>query len=62
MLTGDKLETAENIARSCKMISSGYLIDGPDKLKSGIQHIKDAKNYSNEDVCPVIDGSTLSFQ
>ena len=32
MLTGDKLETAENIARSCKMISAGYLIDNPSKL------------------------------
>ena len=29
MLTGDKLETADNIARSCKMIEEGYLIDGP---------------------------------
>ena len=27
MLTGDKLETADNIARSCKMIEEGFLID-----------------------------------
>jgi magnesium-transporting ATPase (P-type) len=26
MLTGDKLETAENIALSCRLIESGYLI------------------------------------
>ena len=43
------------------MISEGYLIDGPAKLKSGIQHIKDSKNLTNEDVCPVIDGSTIDF-
>ena len=44
------------------MISAGYLIDSPEKLKSGIQHIKDAKNLSNEEVCPVIDGSTVNFK
>ncbi len=43
------------------MISAGYLIDGPEKLRSGIQHIRDSKNLSNEDVCPVIDGSTIDF-
>ena len=32
MLTGDKLETADNIARSCKMIDKGILIDGPTQL------------------------------
>jgi magnesium-transporting ATPase (P-type) len=26
MLTGDKLETAENIALACKLIEEGYLI------------------------------------
>lgn len=33
MLTGDKLETAENIARSCKMIEQGFLIHNTQKLK-----------------------------
>ena len=61
MLTGDKLETAENIARSCKMISAGYLIDNSSKLQSGIQHINDAKKLDNRNVCPVIDGSTMNF-
>ena len=26
MLTGDKLETAENIAKSCRLIQSGFQI------------------------------------
>ncbi len=26
MLTGDKLETAENIAKSCKLIQEGYTL------------------------------------
>ena len=26
MLTGDKLETAENIARSCKLIKPGFVV------------------------------------
>lgn len=37
MLTGDKLETAENIARSCKLIEEGYLI----------RSAKDVSNFSN---------------
>ena len=61
MLTGDKLETAENIARSCKMISAGYLIDNPSKIELGIKYINDARILDHINVCPVIDGSTLSF-
>ena len=33
MLTGDKLETAENIAISCSLIDRGFLIDSEGRLK-----------------------------
>jgi magnesium-transporting ATPase (P-type) len=34
MLTGDKLETAENIALSCRLIESGYLV----RNKADLEH------------------------
>lgn len=61
MLTGDKLETADNIARSCKMIEEGFLIDGPQKLSEGLDYIRKSIVSGNDKICPVIDGSTISF-
>jgi magnesium-transporting ATPase (P-type) len=39
MLTGDKLETAENIARSCKIIEEGIHVESAGKLKEAIKEI-----------------------
>lgn len=39
MLTGDKLETAENIARSCRLIEEGYLIKNKKDLKDFVDYI-----------------------
>jgi phospholipid-transporting ATPase len=62
MLTGDKLETAENIAMSCRLIDKGYLIRGVKDLETFVQYI-DNCYLSMQEVAssPVIDGSTLSF-
>jgi magnesium-transporting ATPase (P-type) len=64
MLTGDKLETAENIALSCRLIEKGELIKNAKDLDSfakqlqqnGISFFDDSASIS-----PVIDGSCLSF-
>ena len=39
MLTGDKLETAENIAISCRLIDQGFLIDSEARLKAFIKKL-----------------------
>jgi P-type E1-E2 ATPase len=39
MLTGDKLETAENIARSCRLIEQGQLIRDSRDLDSFVDYI-----------------------
>lgn len=62
MLTGDKLETAENIALSCKLIEEGFLIRGVKDLEHYIRHIDECFiNMQELYRSPVIDGSTLSF-
>lgn len=42
MLTGDKMETAENIAKSCNLIQSNfeilrYVNNGDDKMINGLR-------------------------
>jgi phospholipid-transporting ATPase len=61
MLTGDKLETAENIARSCNMIEEGVLVENAGQLENAIKQIHDNKNAMDKAVCPVIDGSAINF-
>lgn len=39
MLTGDKLETAENIAISCRLIDQGFLINSQERLKEFIDKL-----------------------
>ena len=62
MLTGDKLETAENIALSCKLIEEGYLIRGSQDLDKFVKYIDNCELTLNAvNASPVIDGSMLSF-
>lgn len=64
MLTGDKLQTAENIAISCRLIDQGFLINSQDKLRAFVNKLEENRRKSfsfTATISPVIDGSTLSF-
>ncbi|CAD8163492.1 unnamed protein product [Paramecium pentaurelia] len=69
MLTGDKLETAENIAKSCKLIQGDFTVmrlsesneqDCMDKLKD-IQDTYDLCIKENRKKSIVIEGQSLDF-
>lgn len=69
MLTGDKLETAENIARSCNLVEPDmkvhYIQDNTaeDVEKTLNKCCADNKNYiKNKDrKCIIIEGNSLRF-
>ena len=61
MLTGDKLETADNIARSCKLIDEGYLINSNEMVKERCEMLKIEVGSIDEVASPVIDGSAVNF-
>lgn len=65
MLTGDKLETAENIALSCRLIEKGELIKNAKDLSSFAKQLKQNDNnslFDNSTIhSPIIEGSCISF-
>ncbi|KAK4684635.1 phospholipid-translocating ATPase, partial [Tremellales sp. Uapishka_1] len=62
MLTGDKIETATNIAVSSKLVARGQYIHQVAKLKSSDQ-VRDMLDFvqSKLDLCLVIDGESLQL-
>lgn len=61
MLTGDKLETAENIALSCRLIEEGELIRNKQDLRIFAEYVEKIQRMEIIGKSPVIDGSSLSF-
>jgi len=66
MLTGDKLETAENIGYSCKLIQSDfqklYIYENDDLQQKYEEHSKRIKELKNQGrkICLLVQGKAIS--
>lgn len=68
MLTGDKLETAENIGYSCKLIQSDfeklYIAETDDLQQKYEEHSKNIQRLKNDKkrICLLIEGKAISMR
>jgi magnesium-transporting ATPase (P-type) len=66
MLTGDKLETAENIGYSCKLIQSDfeklYISETDDLEQKYKEHLQNIQKFKRENkrICLLVEGKAIS--